>query len=415
MDVPRSRPERKHRRWLAGVAAAGLGIGATILLGGLRAAPPTVERSSLWIETVRRGDMLREVQGQGSLLPEQIQWVSAVCAARIERILIKAGTPVQEDSVLVELSNPDLQLQALESERQLATASSELMTLQANQRNQRLAQESVVASLNSDANEARLRAAADLELANRGFLSGLEMSHSKAKADELSGRVDFERKRLAALLDGMAAQVTAQRAQVDRLRSIAEFRGREVQALKVRAGIAGVLQEIPVQLGQWVTPGALIAKVVQPERLKAELRIAETRMRDVQVGQRVSVDTHNGIVTGRVARIDPAAQAGAVKVDVAIEGPLPRGARPDLSVEGTIELEHLADVLFVGRPAFGRGEGQVSLFKVASDGDYAERVQVRLGRSSAKTVEVVDNLHEGDQVILSDLSQWDSVPRIRIR
>jgi multidrug resistance efflux pump len=415
MDVPRSNPRKNHRRWLIGAGVAGVGITATILLGSLRTAAPSVERSSVWIDTVKRGDMLREVQGQGTLVPEQIQWVSAVGAARVEKILVKPGTAVDEDTVLVELSNPDVQLQALEAERQWTTASAELVNLQATQRNQRLGQESVVASLRSDLNEARLRSAADLELANKGFLSGLEMSQSKAKADELSGRVEFEQKRLAALSDGMTAQVAAQRAQVERLRSIAEFRRHEVEGLRVRANVGGVLQELPLQVGQWVAPGTLLAKVVQPEKLKAELRVAETRMKDVQIGQRASIDTRNGIVAGHVARIDPAAQAGTVKIDVELDGQLPKGARPDLSVEGTIELERLANILFVGRPAFSQSEGQVGIFKLVDDGRYAERVKVRLGRSSVKTVEVVSGLREGDQVILSDLSQWDSVERIRLR
>ena len=415
MDVPRARPRRSRRRWLIGAGVAGVGIATTLLLGSLRSAAPQVDRSSVWIDTVRRGDLRREVQGQGTLVPERIRWVSAVCAARVEKIPLKAGVAVKRDSVLVELENPDMKLQALEAERQLATASSELINLQATQRNQRLGQESVIASLRSDLREARLRAAADLRLARKGFLSELEMSQSRAKADELSGRVAFERRRLLAMSEGMAAQLSARRAQVERLRSIAAFRRREVEALEVRAGVAGVLQDLPLQVGQWVTPGTLLAKVVRPDRLKAELRIAETRMKDVQIGQRASIDTHSGVVAGHVARIDPAAQAGTVKVDVALDGPLPRGARPDLGVEGTIELEHLTGVLFVGRPAFGEGDGQVTIFKLVEGGRHAERVRVQLGRSSAKTIEVVSGLREGDRVILSDLSQWDSVERIRLK
>lgn len=415
MDVPLPKRRTKHKRWLSGAAAVLFIVMITVGARGLRAAAPSVEKSSVWIDTVKRGDLVIKVQGQGKLVPEGIQWLSAVCAARVEKIAIKPGTHVEEDTVVVELSNPDIQLQALEAGRQYAAASSELTNLQATQRNQRFAQESVLAGLSSELDQAKLRAAADRELADKGFLSGLEMSQSRAKADALSTRIEFERKRLVALSDGMAAQVSAQQAQIDKLRSIAEFRSHEVQALRVRAGITGVLQEVPLQVGQWVTPGTLLAKIVQPERLKAELRVAETRAKDVQLGQHAFIDTRNGLIGGTVAHIDPAVQSGTVKLDVALDGPLPKGARPDLTVEGTIELERLTNVLSVGRPAFANSAGPVAIFKVTEDGRHARRVSVQLGRSSVNTVEVFSGLEEGDRVILSELSQMDNVERIALR
>lgn len=326
MDVPRSRVAR--RRWPLAVGAAGLLLLVTVGLRSLKSAPPTVERASLVLDTVRRGDLLLAVQGQGSLVPERIQWVSAVSAGQVERVLLTPGTPVETDTLLVVLSNPDLELQALEAERQLVTASSELANLHATQRSQRLAQQSIIASLSSDHHEARLRAEADLELSRKGFLSALEMSHSSAKAEELAGRVEFERRRLEALAEGLSAQRAAQRAQIDRLQSIADFRRQQVQALRVRARVSGVLQELPLQAGQWITPGTVLGKIVDPEKLKAELRISQTRMKDVQIGQSATIDTRLGLVPGRVARIDPSVREGVVKVDVSLEGPLPKGARP---------------------------------------------------------------------------------------
>lgn len=413
MDVPRSRVNR--RRWPFAVGAAGLLLLGTLGLRGLKSAPPTVERASIVLDTVRRGDLVLAVQGQGSLVPERIQWVSAVSAGQVERVLLTPGTPVETDTLLVVLSNPNLELQALEAERQLVTASSELANLQATQRSHRLAQQSIIASLSSDQHEAQLRAEADLELSRKGFLSALEMSHSSAKAEELAGRVEFERKRLEALGEGLAAQRAAQRAQIDRLQSIADFRRQQVQALRVRARVSGVLQELPLQAGQWITPGTVLGKIVEPEKLKAELRISQTRMKDVQIGQSATIDTRLGLVPGRVARIDPSVREGVVKVDVALEGPLPKGARPDLNVEGTIELERLTHVLFVGRPISPRIDGPTSLFRVAPDGRSADRVSVQLGRSSVRAVEVLSGLAEADQIILSELPQWDSAQKIVLR
>jgi HlyD family secretion protein len=374
-----------------------------------------VEKGTVWMDTVKRGPMVREVLGQGTLVPEEVRWIAAKTAARVERVLVKPGATVTAQTILLELSNSDMVLQSLEADRQLAQTQAELVNLIASLKGQQLAQQSVVASLNSELGDARRRAHADNELARKGFLSPLEQGQTEGRSRELAGRLEFERKRLLAQAQGVDAQVTAQKSQVARLRSIAEFRRQEVEDLKVRAGTEGVLQELPLQPGQSVAGGALLAKVARPDRLQAEVRIPETQAKDVRVGQKASIDTRNGLIPGHVSRIDPAALAGTVKVDVTLDGPLPEGARPDLNVEGTIEIERLASVLYVGRPAFGQSEATVGLFRLAPDGVHAERTPVKLGRTSVKNVEIRSGLKEGDRVVLSDMAQWDHVDRIRIQ
>jgi multidrug resistance efflux pump len=373
-----------------------------------------VERSLIVTDTVKRGELLREVQGQGTLVPEQIRWISAAAAARVDTIAVHSGTAVEPDTVILTLANPDLELQTMEAERQLATARAELTNLTASSRSQRLAQESAIASLRSELADAKRRAGADASLAEQGFLSKLEMGQSSGKADELRGRVEFEEKRLDALGQGLTAQLSAHRAQVDRLAAIARLRQGEKDALQVKAGVAGVLQELPLQVGQWVSPGTLLAKVAQPEKLKAEIKVPEILAKDVQNGQKAVIDTRNGLATGRVGRIDPAVQGGTVKVDVTFSEALPLGARPDQSVEGTIELDRIPDTLYVGRPAGALSVGNTTLFRLV-DGGEAARTAVSLGRTSARAVEITGGLKEGDQIILSDMSAWDSHPRIRLK
>jgi multidrug resistance efflux pump len=349
------------------------------------------------------------------LVPEQIRWISSRSNARVERVLVKPGAVVKSDTVILVLANSDLELAALEADRQLAQAQAELANLQATLNSQNLAQRSTVATITSDLADARRRARADEELAKKGFLSELEWGQTQGRADELKGRLEFEKKRLTAHSQGIAAQVTAQRSQIERLRSIAAFRRKEVLDLNLRSMVDGVLQEMAMQPGQAVAAGAVLAKVVQPDKLKAEIRIPETQAKDVVIGLKASIDTRNGVIPGQVVRIDPAAVAGTVLVDVTLLGPLPAGARPDLSVEGTIEIEHLSNVLYVGRPAFGQAGSVIGLFKVDPDGAWAERATVKLGRNSVKSIEILDGLAEGDDVILSDMSQWDQVARIRLR
>jgi HlyD family secretion protein len=415
VDIPRPPVRRTRRTVMLVVGIAATVLAVTVGLRRLRPAAPTVERGTVWMDTVQRGPMVREVLGQGTLVPEEIQWLAAKANARVEKVLVKPGAVVKADTVILELTNSDLELAALEADRQLSQAQAELANLQATLNGQRLAQESTVATIGSDLADARRRALADEALAKKGFLSDLEQAQTRGRAEELGGRLTFEKKRLEAQSRGIAAQVTAQRAQIERLKSIAEFRHKEVDGLRLRAGVDGVLQELSLQNGQAVAAGALLAKVVRPERLKAEIRIPETQAKDVLIGQKATVDTRNGVVAGHVVRIDPAAQAGTVRVDVTLDGKLPPGARPDLNVEGTVEIERLQSVLFVGRPASGQPDSTVGLFRLDADGGGAERTTVQLGRSSVKSVEIRNGLREGDKVILSDMSQWDQVDRIRLQ
>jgi multidrug resistance efflux pump len=398
----------------AGVAGICLLVGLSAGSLALRPAAPSVDRATLFIGTVQRGPMVREVLGQGTLVPEEIHWLTARSNAQVKRVLQKPGARVESDTVIVELTNAELELAALEADRELSRAEAELVNLEATLNAERLGRESALATLTSDLADAERRARADEELGRRGFLSQLEQGQTLGRASELRGRLDFEQKRLGALARGMTAQVAAQKAQIERLRSIAEFKRKEVEGLRLRASVDGVLQELSLEQGQSVAVGALLGKVVRPDRLKAVVRIPETQTRDLQIGQAASIDTRSGVVAGHVTRIDPAAQAGSVRVDVALDAALPPGARPDLNVEGTIELERLASVVFMGRPAAGQPGTSVSLFKLDADGSGAERTPVQLGRSSVENVEIVSGLGEGDQVILSELSQLNDVDRIRL-
>jgi HlyD family secretion protein len=415
VDIARTPVLRNRRRFAYALGGLVLLVGASVGIGRLRPAAPAVERATVWMDTVRRGPMLREVFGQGRLVPVEIRWIAARNDAQVVRVLVTPGSAVQADTVLVELANSELELAALEAERQLSQAEAELVNLGASLQAQELAQESVVATLTSDLADAARHARADEELAKKGFLSELERGQTLGRERELTGRLDFERKRLGAVSHGSRAQLEAQKAQIGRLRSIAEFRRHELEGLSMRAGVDGVLQELALERGQSVAAGALLAKVVRPDRLKAEIRIPETQASDLQIGQGAIIDTRNGVVAGRVTRIDPAAQAGAVRVDVTFDGPLPPGARPDLNVEGTIELERLENVLFIKRPAVGAPGTNASLFRLEADGSHAQRAAVKLGRSSRENVEILAGLSEGERVILSDLSQWEEVDRIRLR
>ena len=394
MDVPREATRSRRPYVLAGLGALGL-VAITAGLGRLADAPPSVERSAVWIDTVRSGELLRQVSGPGTLVPEEIRWVTATTAGLVERILIEPGSRVESDSVLVELSNPDLELEALEAERQLKSAEADLVNLRATMDIERLAQKSVVASVRIQHREAERRAEAEARLAEAEIVGALEFARTQEREEELAGRLEIEQERSRILDQAMVARGAEQ-----------------VESLHVVAGLDGVLQELPLEVGQRVSAGTLLAKVVQPDRLKAALRIPEAQAKEVQLGQQVEVDTHNGIVPGHVVRIDPAVQRGTVTVDVALDGELPRGARPDLSVDGRIELERLGDVLYTGRPAFGRSNSRISLFKLEAGGGAATRVVVSLGGSSVSEVEILEGLEEGDRVILSDMSEWDGADRI---
>ena len=414
MDIPKAK-KKTRKPWVLAIGGACVLMAVTMGLSRLRPAAPTVERASVWLDTVKRGPMVRQVKGAGTLVPEYIRWLTADTAGRVERIHVRPGATVKADTLLMELANPDVQLQALEAERQLASAQADLIRLRMELETQRLGQEATVTSLTTDSAEAGRRAEASTVLHQKELIGELEVKQNTEKAGELSRRLELERKRLQVVASSMRDQLAAQQGQVERLKAVAQFRRNQVESMKVRAGDDGVLQELPLELGQWVTPGVLLAKVVKPERLKAELRIAETQARDIQPGQKALVDTRNGVVEGTVARVAPAASQGTVRVEVSLPEELPRGARPDLTVEGTVELERLGNVLSVGRPAGAQPNGTMSLFRLMPGGDEAIRVPVQLGRGSVNAVEVVQGLQEGDQVVLSDMAAWDAVERVRLR
>lgn len=406
--------QKKIRRMT--YAGAGLLVVALVTVGlsRLKPAAPTVERGTVWEDTVKRGSMLRQVRGLGTLVPEEIRWIPATTEGRVERIVIKPGAPVGPDTVIIELSNPQVEQAERDAELQLQAAEAELTSLRVQLQNEFLTQRAAAATVRAEFSQAKMQAEVNEELAKDGLVSELILKQSKVRAEELATRHEIEQKRLASNAESVQARLAVQRAAVDQRRALAELRRSELRALRVRAGITGVVQQVPVDVGQRVAPGTNLVRVSDPGRLKAELRIAETQARDIQIGQVASIDTRNGLIPGRVSRIDPAAQNGTVTVDVALEGALPRGARPDLSVDGTIELERLANVLYVGRPAFGQENSTVGLFKVLEGGEAA-RVQVKLGRSSVNTVEILDGLKQGDRVVLSDMSAWDAFDRIRLR
>ncbi|MBA4158869.1 MAG: HlyD family efflux transporter periplasmic adaptor subunit [Gemmatimonadetes bacterium] len=414
MDIPRvTKPNRT--RWILGGAGLLAVLLTTIAVARIEPAAPSVDRAGVWMDTVERGTMVRQVRGPGTLVPEQIRYISAVTAGRVERVLVQPGTTVTPDTELLVLSNPDVQLQSMEAQRQVAGSEANLASLRATLENQRLTQEAAVATVRSQYREAVRQVEANRQMAERGLIPRMDLQRSEDTAEELAARLEIEQKRLSFIGESMKAQLTAQLGEVDRLRGLSAFQQGYVHSLRVTAGASGVLRELPLQEGEWVNPGTRLAVVVQPGRLRAELRIPETQARDVAVGQRANIDTRNGIVAGRVVRVDPAVQNGTVTVDVTLEGELPRGARPDLSVDGTIEIERLENVLYVGRPAYGQAESTVGLFRLEENGSTARRINAQLGRSSVNTIEVVNGLAEGDIIILSDMSQWDAYERVRLR
>jgi len=400
---------------------AGVLLLATIALSRLRPAAPTVERGSVLIDSVRRGNMVRQVRGPGTLVPEQIRWISAVTSGRVERVLVHSGDHVRAETVLLDLTNPDVQLEALTAEQQVAAAQAQLVSLRTSLETSRLNQAGVVANMRSQLREAERNAAGSDTLASRNLISQNEHARLRDQVQELTERLQIEQSRLQIMTQTADSQLSLQRQQVDRLRAISEYQRSRVASMHVVAGTDGVVQDLgaiqgyELQPGQWVQSGTTLARVVQPGRLKAVIRIPETQAPDVAVGQPAEIDTRIGIVHGRVVRMDPSAINGQVAVDVAISDPLPQGARSDLSVDGTIEVERLRDVLFTGRPAFGQPGSTVGLFKLTDGERYAERVNVQLGRGSATTIEILGGLKQGDEVILSDMSRWDNVDRVRVK
>ena len=416
MDIARPDLARKKKvRRVTYFSLAGvLLVLVTLGLQQVQPTAPRVDRDAVYIDTVRRGPMIREVRGRGTLVPERIRWIPATTEGNVERIVIDPGAEVSPESVIVELSNPELEHQAREAELNLRAAEARYENRKVELESELLMQRAGLASVEAAVVVARLEADADAELAKNGLASAIEVQRAQASKREHETRFALEQERLGIAERTMAAKLAVERAEVDRLRGLWELRLDQVADLQVRAGMHGVLQQVPLDEGQRVTAGTNLARVGDPTVLKAELRIAETQAKDVQIGQVASVDTRNGIIPGRVVRIDPAVEEGTVTVDVALDGELPRGARPDLTVAGTIELERLEDVLFVGRPVVGREQSEVSLFRLDGEGNGAARTRVLLGRSSANTIEVIDGLLAGDQVVLSDMSAWDEFDRVRI-
>jgi len=416
MDVPREGvAEKKRKRRIIIIAASALGLVlATIAISRLKPAVPSVDRSTVWIDTVKRGPMVRQVRGLGTLVPEEIRWIAAATEGRVEKIIVWPGTHVEPDTVIFEMSSAELEQTAHDAELKATAAVAELTTLRATLQREVLDQESTTARVHSEYEQAKMERQTNDQLAKNGLIAELDYKTSKVKEAELANRDGIEQKRLAFSRDSIEPQIASKQAAVDQAKQLAKLKSDQVEALHVRAGMSGVLQQLPVQIGQRVKVGDNLARVADPTKLKAQVKIAETQAKDIQINQQAVIDTRNGTVKGHVTRVDPAVEQGTVTVDVAFDEALPKGARPDLSVDGTIELERLDNVVYVGRPAFGQENNTVGMFKLVGGSSEAVRTPVKLGKSSVNTIEILDGLQPGDQVILSDTSAWDAHDRIRL-
>lgn len=419
MDIVRDesvKKKKRQRQVMITVAAVVAVLGITLGVSRLKPAAPSVEFGTIWPDTVKRGSMLRQVHGLGSLvpIPEDIRLIPAETDVRVERVLVLPGTPVKSDTVIMELSNPQVEQEAATADSDVKSAEAEYHNTKAKVDGDLLTLKAEAATVEADFENAKRDADANKELAKIGVLSDSALKASLSKEKELATRRQIEQERIAENTKAMDTQLEVVKRTIDSKRLLSQFKHKQLDALKVRAGIPGVLQELDVQVGQRAPQGTILAKVVQPENLKAELKIPETQAKDIVTGQQAEIDTHNGVVNGTVSRIDPSVQNGTVTVDVKLAGAPPKGSRPDLSVDGTITLERLDNVLFVGRPAFGQEKSTVGMFKIDADGKTASRATVELGRSSVTTIEIVRGLKEGDTVILSDMSRWDNVDRIRL-
>ena len=416
MDV--ARPDlarkKKFRQTAYAVTAVMVVVVITVGVSRLEPAAPKVDRDTIYLDTVQRGPMVRQVRGTGTLVPEQIRWIPATTDGTVERIVIRPGALVAGDTLLLELSDPELEQSALEARLNLEAAEARYSNRQVEVERELLNQRATLATTEAQLKTARLQADADGQLFSQGLVASLQLQQSRSAEQEYETRYALGRERLQMATDTVEAQLAVEQAEVDRLRTLYELRLQQVADLHVRAGMPGVLQQVPLEEGQRIVTGTNLARVGDPAVLKAELRIAETQAKDIQIGQTAAIDTRNGVIPGHVTRIDPAVENGTVTVDIALDGALPRGARPDLTVDGTIELERMDDVLFVGRPVFGQEESVVSLFRVEADAIHASRTRVSLGRASVNTIEVLDGLQPGDRVVLSDMSTWDQFDRVRI-
>ncbi len=416
MDIARPDIARAKRRRLILYSIGFVAVFTPVAywFWNLEPRAPSVSRDTVYMDTVERGEMLRQVRGTGKLVPEQIRWITPVTSGIVDRLVLRPGAKVKPDTVVIELSNRELEQQALEARLSFDAARARHESRQVELQSQVLAQQAGLAMVEAELSQAMLQAEADEELAADGLVSQIQLRQSQSRAAVLATRRVIEQERLEIQIESMKATLAADQTDVDRLRTMYELRQDQVADLHVTAGIHGVLQQVEVEEGASVTPGMNLARVGNPLQLMAELRIAETQARDIAVGQPASVDTRNGIIPGHVIRIDPGVQQGTVTVDVALDGELPRGARPEMTVDGTIEVERLENVIYVGRPVFGQEHSVVSLFKLEPEGDHAVRTRVTLGRASVNTIEVLEGLQPGDQVVLSDMSQWDAFDRVRL-
>jgi multidrug resistance efflux pump len=420
MDIARPDIKRKktQRQVVVGIVLVLVLVGAGFAVSRLKPAAPSVERGTVWTDSVKRGPLLVQVRGLGTLVPreESIQLIPAQTDATVVRIRVLPGTKVTPDTILMDLADPQLQQKLLDAQLQLKGAQADYKNLQATLQSTLMDKKAAAAAVNSDYTQDQLQAQTDKKLYEMGVISGLTYNASKNKADQLTTQHTISQDQIAMNAEAIKVQMASQQTKVDQARALLDLYEKQEQALQVKAGISGVLTTLatPLQVGQHVTAGTSVAEVVQPDKLKAALNIAETQAHDIQLDQPAEIDTHNGIVPGHVTRIDPAVVNGTRTVDVTLDGPLPAGAVPQLSVDGTIDLERMKDVLFVGRPAFGNANSTISLFKVDADGKGAVRVPVKVGRASVNEIQVLDGLHEGDTVILSDMSRWDNTERIRL-
>ncbi len=417
MDIqrPSNAKAKKIKRALYVTVAVVVIAGVTLGLSRLKPAAPSVDRGTVWTDTVKRGPMLREVRGLGTLVPLDIHWIAALTTARVDKIVIRPGHLVEPNTVILEMSDPAVAQSLIDAQFQLKGAEADLANLRVQVNSELMNQKAIEAGVRSDYEQAKLQHEVDVKLFNEGIDADVTQKLSKVREDQLKIRLDLEEERTRVAADSAQARVQAQQSHVEQARAMYDLRKSQADALHVRAGITGVLQLLPVDVGQSVAVGTNIARVADPKKLKAEIKIAETQAKDITIGQSATVDTRNGIVNGHVIRIDPSVVNGTVTVDVGIDDPLPLGARADLSVDGTITLENLKDVLYVGRPVHGQTDATISLFKVMPNDTDAERVNVKLGRNSVNTVEILSGLNVGDKVILSDMSQWDAVDRIRLK
>ncbi|HZY62887.1 MAG TPA: efflux RND transporter periplasmic adaptor subunit [Edaphobacter sp.] len=418
MDISRPDIKRKkmRRQWIAGATGVVVLVVIGIFVSRLKPASPTVDRSTVWTDTVKRGPMLRQVRGPGTLVPreDRIRLIPAQTEATVVRIRVLPGAKVEPDTVLMDLVDPQLQQELLDAQLQLKAAQADLTNTKAKLESDLMTQKAAAATVGADYSQAKLQAQTDKSLYDLGVISGLTYSASKGKADELTTREGLEKQRLNLNEKAIETQLAVQQTKVQQAEALLALKQKQQDALSVRAGISGVLVDLPHQVGEHVAPGTTLAKVVQPDQLKASLKIAETQARDIQIGQPAEIDTHNGVIDGKVMRIDPAVVNGTVTVDVELAGTLPQGARPDLSVDGTIDLDRMTDVLYVGRPAFGNENSTISLFKLSPDGKTAVRVPVKVGKASVNNIQVLEGLQQGDTVILSDMSRWDNTDKIRL-